>query len=110
MALDGVGADGVLIAVVLPAATFVVLCPQGEKEREAPLLKLESLMLEKISWNSANRSDSDYRTAGPAVSLPVAVETSTTLKKGCCSPHFAGKISECQRSQATFIFYYRDLG
>lgn len=33
VSLDGVGADGILITVVLPAATFVVLCLQGEKER-----------------------------------------------------------------------------
>lgn len=34
VALDSVGADGVLITVVLPAATLVVFCPQREKERD----------------------------------------------------------------------------
>lgn len=33
VSLDSVGADGILIAVVLPAATVVVLCLQGKKER-----------------------------------------------------------------------------
>lgn len=34
VSLDSVGADGILITVVLPIATFIVLCLQGEKERD----------------------------------------------------------------------------
>lgn len=43
VSLDSVGTDGILIAVVLPAATFIVLCLQDKKERETPFHKLESL-------------------------------------------------------------------
>lgn len=47
VSLDSVGADGILIAVVLPAATVVVLCLQGKKERTP--FQLESLTLEKVA-------------------------------------------------------------
>lgn len=34
VSLDSVGADGILVTVVLPAAAFIMLCLQGEKKRD----------------------------------------------------------------------------
>lgn len=47
MSLDSVGADGILVTVVLSAATFIVLCSQEEKDRETSFLKLPPQGLEK---------------------------------------------------------------
>lgn len=49
MSLDSVGADGILVTVVLAAATFIVFCFQGERERETPFLKLELLVLGNVA-------------------------------------------------------------
>lgn len=96
MSSDSVGADGILITVVLPTATFVVLCTQREKGRETPLFKLESPMLKRlVGTPQIGMTVTTIRAAGVTVynqvSLPDVVEISMTLKADVILPTLQGK-------------------